>query len=437
MSRDAEVIVVGGGPAGAASAYRLARLGVDVLLVDRAHFPRAKPCAEYLGPEAVRELGAIGALEAVERAGGTRLEGMTVRAPDGTEFGARLGGRGVARVELDALLLEHARAAGARIVEGLRVDALLYSETGNGVTRGTGNGVTRGTGNGVTRGTGIGVTRGTGNRDGRVAGVEGVDARGVRRLLRAAIVIGADGLRSIVARRLGLAARSRAPTRYAIVGHFAGVQGVTDVVEMHVTTRGYVGIAAIGGGRTSVATVVPSALIGEARHGAGAFLRSWLASHPHLATRFATATQHSIAQATGPFASRARSASAPGAALVGDAAGFFDPITGQGVASALSGASLLAPFVADAVRAGDDRQADVHLAAYARAHRDAFRSQWLVDRLIAFVVAHPSLMDHVAHALRMREGLAESLLGVTSGTRPTDDVLRLRFLFDLLRPVTR
>ena len=413
MSRDAEVIVVGGGPAGAASAYRLASRGVDVMLVDRAHFPRAKPCAEYLGPEAVRELDAIGALGAVERAGGARLVGMTVRAPDGTEFGARFGGRGVARIELDALLLDHARRAGVRVVEGLRVDGVLRGSTGNGEPH---------------------LVR---DARPRVAGIEGTDARGARRRLRAAVVIGADGLRSIVARSLGLAARSRAPTRYAIVGHFAAVQGVTDVVEMHVTTRGYVGIADIGGGRTSVAMVVPSALIGEARHGAGAFLRGWLASHPHLAARFATATHRSIVQATGPFASRARSAWAPGAALVGDAAGFFDPITGQGVASALRGASLLAPFVADAVRAGDDRQADIHLAAYARAHRDAFRSQWLVDKVIAFVVAHPSLMDRVAHALRVREGLADVLLGVTSGTRPTDDVLRLRFLFDLLRPAFR
>jgi flavin-dependent dehydrogenase len=421
MSRDAEVIVVGGGPAGAATAYRLARLGVDVMLVDRARFPRAKPCAEYLSPEAVRELDAIGALGAVEGAGGARLSGMKVRAPDGTEFGARFGGLGVARVELDARLLAHARAAGVRVVEGLRVDAVRHRETGNGENRDTGNG--------GERGRRIGQTR--------VSGIEAIDASGTRHLSRSRVVIGADGLRSVVARSLGLAKRSRSPERYAIVGHLSGVQGVTDQVEMHVTARGYVGIADIGGGLTSVAMVVPAALIGAARNGAGAFLRNWLGSHPHLAPRFAAALQRSVVQATGPFASRARRAWAPGAALVGDAAGFFDPITGQGVASALRGASLLAPFVAAAARASSDAEADVSLSAYARAHRDAFRSQWLIDELIAFFVAHPSLMDHAARALRAREGLADLLLGVTSGSRPSHDVLRPRFLFDLLRPVTR
>jgi flavin-dependent dehydrogenase len=413
MSRDAEVIVIGGGPAGSATAYRLARLGVDVALVDRAHFPRAKPCAEYLSPEAVRGLGAIGALDDVEGLGGARLAGMTVRAPDGTEFGARFGGLGVARVELDAVLLARARDAGVRVREGFRVDALLY------------------------RGTGNGVRQGTGSEQARVAGISGTDAAGTRRMLHARVVIGADGLRSIIARKLGLARRSSAPTRYAIVGHFSGVKGVTEQVEMHVTARGYVGIADIGGGRTSVAMVVPSAIIGDARNGSSAFLRNWLVSHPHLASRFASATHGSAVQATGPFASRARSAWAPGAALVGDAAGFFDPITGQGVASAIRGAALLAPFVAEAVRAGDDERSDLQLAAYAQAHRDAFRSQWLVDRIIACFVAHPSLMDHAAHALRVRDGLADLLLGVTSGSRPTADVLRPRFLFDLLRPIPR
>ncbi|HEY9514877.1 MAG TPA: FAD-dependent oxidoreductase, partial [Gemmatimonadaceae bacterium] len=80
---DAQVIVVGGGPGGASTAWHLARSGVDVLLLDRARFPREKPCAEYLSPEASRVLAAMGALETCEAAGAAHLAGMIVRAPSG------------------------------------------------------------------------------------------------------------------------------------------------------------------------------------------------------------------------------------------------------------------------------------------------------------------------------------------------------------------
>jgi 2-polyprenyl-6-methoxyphenol hydroxylase-like FAD-dependent oxidoreductase len=69
----ADVVVVGGGPAGAATAWALARNGVDVLVLDRAHFPRPKPCAEYLSPQASRILSEMGALDAVEQAGAAQL----------------------------------------------------------------------------------------------------------------------------------------------------------------------------------------------------------------------------------------------------------------------------------------------------------------------------------------------------------------------------
>ncbi len=373
--------------------------------MDRARFPREKPCAEYLSPAAVTQLSDLGVLGVVERAGGARLAGMRVRSPLGTEFGARFGGLGMARRDLDAILLDHARSAGVRVIEGFRATAVHHEDTTS--------------------------------TNGRAAGMVGTDESGGASCLRAFVLVGADGLRSIVARKLGLARRSKRPERYAIVAHFDGVSGVTDQVEMHVEADGYVGIADIGQGRTSVAMVVPSALMASARDGADSFLLKWLASHPHLATRFSAAKLLSEVQATGPFASIARRAWAPGAALVGDAAGFFDPITGQGVGSALRGAALLAPFVIDAVRSHDDRTADRALAAYSRAHRSAFRSQWFVDKLIALVVAHPTLMNQTAHALSARQDLADLLLGVTSGLKPTREVLRPGFLLQLLKPALR
>src|SRR5215213_1311309 len=94
---DAQVIVVGAGPAGTSTALHLARLGLDVLVLDRAHFPRDKPCSEYMSPEASRILASMGALGASESAGAAHLAGMVVRAPGGTSFRGEFAGAAAAR----------------------------------------------------------------------------------------------------------------------------------------------------------------------------------------------------------------------------------------------------------------------------------------------------------------------------------------------------
>jgi 2-polyprenyl-6-methoxyphenol hydroxylase-like FAD-dependent oxidoreductase len=254
------VVVVGGGPAGSTTAWWLARAGIPVTLVDRARFPRTKPCAEYLSPQSSRVLDALGVLGAVERSGAAQLAGMRISATDGTTFEGRFladhGYRGfrdlglsLPRLVLDALLLDNARDAGVRVIEGFRV---------------------------------TGLRRGAGDR---VTGVAGTDAEGTPTTLGARLVVGADGLRSVVARELGLARRSRFPRRFAFVAHFRGVEGVGDHGEMHVARDGYVGFADIGHGLVNTSLVVPSAVAQGARGDPATFLSRWLAAHPRLAPR--------------------------------------------------------------------------------------------------------------------------------------------------------
>ena len=406
MTRDAQVLVVGGGPAGASTAFALARAGVDVLVVDRARFPRDKPCAEYLSPQASRILADMGALDAVERAGAAQLAGMRVRSPAGRiihgEFAARHGyhgfrDRGLAlrRTLLDAILLDRARAAGARVLDGVRVRDVVRDGTG------------------------------------RTSGLEVTDADGRARTLRAALVIGADGLRSVVSRRLGLAARRRWPRRVAVVAHHRGVEGIGAVGEMHVEHDGYVGLADVGGALTNVAVVVP---VSRARDMAGdpaTFLARWIAARPHLAPRFARAERVGAARATGPFASHARRAWAPGAALVGDAADFFDPFTGEGIYAALRGGEALAPYVFESLRAASARRADEPLAAYDRWRRHEFGGKWLVERAIGIAVGVPALLEHAARTLSGRRDMADLLVGVAGDFVPPREVLRPGFLLRL------
>jgi 2-polyprenyl-6-methoxyphenol hydroxylase-like FAD-dependent oxidoreductase len=407
----ADVIVCGGGPAGAATAWALARRGVDVLVVDRARFPRPKPCAEYLSPEASRILDGMGVLDAIEAAGAAHLGGMVIHAPNGLSFEGRFaathGFRGfrdhgiaLPRETLDAILLGAARAVGARVAEGVAVTDLWRDDAG------------------------------------RIGGVRVRDASGEYGL-RAPLVVGADGLRSVVARRLGLAARTRWPSRLAFVAHVRGVSGPRDCGEMFVFRDGYCGLADVGGGVTNVALVVTAHLGAAARGDAEGFFARWIAAHHPLGERLRPAERLTPVRVTGPFAYRARRAWARGAVLVGDAADFYDPFTGEGIYAAMRGAELLAPHLEAAVRASSALDADGALAAYDHRRREEFAGKWRVERLVALAVAWPALLNRAARALRAERDLADLFVGVAGDFVPAGEVLNLRFAARVLAPRLR
>jgi len=409
-SQAAQVIVVGGGPAGAATAFHLARAGIHVTILDRAHFPRDKPCSEYMSPQASRILDEMGVLEQIERSGAAHLAGMRVHAPNGTAFQGRFADvegfrgyrdRGLAlrRTILDRLLLDRARAVGAVVCEGVRVIDLRRDSNG------------------------------------RVTGVDAIDERGERRTLSASIVVGADGLRSVVARRLDLAATRLAQRRVAFVTHFAGID-MGDSGEMHVDHDGYLGLADVGGGMTNVAVVVPRSRAREASGDPAGFVDAWIRRRRHVAPRFAKAVRVTPVLATGPFASAARRAWAPGAALVGDAADFFDPFTGEGIYAALRGAELLVPRIIDALSATAPADGDASLGAYDRARIGEFRGKWAVERMIGVAVTFPAVMNVAARSLALRPQMAHTIVGVTGDFVPAREVLRPSFLLRLLVPWT-
>lgn len=406
-----DVIVVGGGPAGSSTAFALAKAGARVLILDRATFPRSKPCAEYLSPQASRLLSVMGALDAVEDAGAAHLAGMVIRAPNGAllrgDFVGQHGfrafrDRGLAlrRTILDPLLLACAQEAGAELRQGARVADL------------------------------------TRDVEGRVTGVRLLAENGATESIDAPLVVGADGLRSVVARRLALAQTSRLwPRRIALVAHFENFGDVGDWGEMHVEKDvGYVGLAAVDGGLTNVAMVVPSSAARAVSSDRTAFFEQWLRDRPQLAPRVASARRVTPVLATGPFASHARRAWAPGAALVGDAADFFDPFTGEGIYSALRGGELLAPFAVRSLGAATVRDRDAALRDYDRARRTEFRGKWVVEKLIGAAVAYAPAMNYFSRTLEARKDMADLLVGVCGDFIPAREVLRPRYAFNLFRP---
>ena len=391
-----DVVVAGAGPAGSATALLLARAGARVLLLDRARFPREKPCSEYLCPESTRVLERLGGgggpdvLAAVAAAAPARLSGMKVVAPSGASVVGRFETFSFAlpRTRFDTILLSAARARGVEVREGVKVDELVYDS-------------------------------------GAVAGVIAREtSSGKRDTYRARVVVGADGLRSVVARRLG-PVRTTPPHRIAFTAHVAGVGDVSDLGEMHVGggRLGYVGLGPIGEDVTTVALVLPLA---ESRRGARFFEE--LNRFPGVRGRFDARSIVRRVLATGPFShwSRRPVAKGGGALLVGDAADFFDPFTGQGIYSALRGAELAAAAVLEWLRAG------ASLERYASARRREFTSKWLLERAIGIAVGWPALIERVVGRMTRRPDLADLLVRATGNSIPARAVFSPRVLAGLV-----
>ncbi len=392
-----DALIVGAGPAGSATAHHLARAGHRVLLLDRAAFPRDKACSEYMSPETVRLLGAIGALDGVAPVGGAALAGTTVLGPDGSRLLGRFArsaprwqsasGLAAPRRQLDAAILESARRAGAEIRQRATVVGLVREPGRNRV-----------------------VVR---------------HANGMLSQLDARVVVGADGLGSVVARRAALHRQGRL-RRVAFVAHVAAVTGLDATAELHVGRRGYVGLNPLGNGIANVALVVPAAVAAGARGDATGFFARTLREFPGVAQRVDVRQMVREVLVTGPFDSHSRSSVADGVLLVGDAADFFDPFTGEGIWSALRGAELAATALNDALSEAGPITA-ARLAPYRAARRRAFLGKWLIERLIGYGMLAPSLFDRAIARLE-RRGMADTLIGVTGSLLPPSRVLNPVFL---------
>jgi flavin-dependent dehydrogenase len=288
------------------------------------------------------------------------------------------------RTRFDTILRDAAEAAGVEVRERMKVEELVYD-------------------------------------GGAVGGVIARDAgRGTRDAYRARVVVGADGLRSVVARRLG-PVHAIGPKRVAFTAHVADVRDVHELGEMHVGRPGYVGLGPIGNGVTTVALVVPA---GEARRGARFF--DELNRFPGVAGRFDARRTVRPVMATGPFARWSRRAVTDGALLVGDAADFFDPFTGQGIYSALRGAELAAAAILDTLATG------ASLRQYARARRREFTGKWLLERMIGIAVGWPALIERVVGRMLRRPELADLLVRATGNCIPARAALAPRVLAGLV-----
>jgi geranylgeranyl reductase family protein len=392
---EADVIVVGAGPAGSTTAYYLASAGLDVLLLEKSRFPREKVCGDGLTPRAVKALVAMG-VPVTESDGWLRNKGLRVIGagmrlelpwPELTSYP----GYGLVRTRLDfdEELARRASQAGARLLEGVNVTGPVIDE-----------------------------------RTGRITGVTaraddgGPDAG---RQYRARLVVAADGNSSRLSVAMGLRKRDDRPIGVAVRAYYTSPRHDDDYLESWLDLwdgdrllPGYGWVFGMGDGTSNVGLGLlnTSAAFGNTDY--HALLRSWLNGMP---AEWGFTGEHRVGPVRGaalPMAFNRTPHYTRGLLLVGDAAGMVNPFNGEGIAPAMESGEIAARTVAQALACPTPAGAERVLENYPRALADAYGGYYALGRTFVKAIGRPELMRFATRHAMSRPALmrfALKLLG--------------------------
>jgi geranylgeranyl reductase family protein len=369
---EADVIVVGAGPAGATTAFYLAQSGLDVLLLEKSRFPREKVCGDGLTPRAVKALVGMG-ISVTEQDGWVRNKGLRVIGagkrmelpwPELSSYP----GYGLVRTrhDLDETLARRAQKAGARLLEGVTVTGPVLDE-----------------------------------RTGRITGVTArlSDGEDGERTYGARVVVAADGNSSRLSVGMGLRKRDDRPLGVAVRTYYKTPRHDDDYLESWLDLwdgdrllPGYGWIFGMGDGTSNVGLGLlnTSAAFGNTDY--HALLRQWLKGMPAEWGFTEENRTQPIRGAALPMGFNRTPHYYQGLLLVGDAGGMVNPFNGEGIAYAMESGEILARTITQAVARARRPETERVLASYPRALNEAYGSYYALGRVFVKAIGRPGLM---------------------------------------------
>jgi flavin-dependent dehydrogenase len=375
-----DAIVVGARCAGATTAMLLARAGHRVLLLDRAHFPSDTMSTHYVHQPAVARLARWGLLDRLRATGCPPLEVARWTLNDVSFVGCAPAVDGIRaaygprRYVLDTLLVEAATEAGAELREGCGVTGLV-------------------------------------EEDGRVVGVRARGDRHGEFTERARIVVGADGVDSIVARTVGARTYEEHPTLSCL--YYTYWSGFAADYEIYVGGGHAVGVVPTNDDQVMVGIQWPRAEFDTVRRDVErCYLDTLFATAPPLADRIRAGTRRARFVGTGRLPNFFREATGPGWALVGDAGYHKDPVGAYGISDALAHAELLAARLDEALRG--DRPMEAALAEYAEERDREAMARYQFNLEAAKFDPLPELLN-ILRAVRDDQTEIDRFLGLIAG----------------------
>lgn len=373
MQHDA--IVIGGGLAGCSIALQLARQDYDVVLLEKATYPRHKLCGEFLSPEAQSSLDGLGVLHAVHEAGAAPMTQTQLSGPRGTASEHTLPGTalGLSRYRLDALLFNQACGVGVDGRAGTKATAVRGSLD-----------------------------------DGFVVEADGDT-------LESRLVIGAYGRRGVLDRTLERPFLQEQSPYVAFKAHYAGpVPDGPGTIELHAASGGYCGVGPVEDERVNICWIGRTDALKDAGGTPEAMLDDLRRQNPRLDERLRPLSRVSERfEAVSQVPLMPKTRFAEDVCMVGDAAGMIAPLCGDGMAMALDAADVLAPLASEFL--SDDRSPAAFRSTYEQRWRRTFGRRMRIGRWVHAAAFRPTLTTALLRTCTVLPPLARWLIRATRG----------------------